>query len=158
MSDGAAACIEALAASGLESATSGGSDSAVACIEALAAPGLQSATSVGSDSAAAYNASAFSGMVAGSRPASHSSGVSPLVATEYGHCEAACSGAAAHSKGAQLTAIEWHQRRGRLPEGGSSCRWHGTLNHAMSGFGGEKGSEGGGGPPRRSREPVGDSW
>ena len=48
------------------------------------------------------------------------------------------------------------RRRGRTPDRRKK-RWHGTWNHAKSGYGGEKGSEGGGGPPRRSREPVRES-
>jgi len=55
--------------------------------------------------------------------------------------------AAAHSEGGQLIAMEWLQWRGRRSIGGRWSRWHGTLNHAKSGYGGEKGSEGGGEPP-----------
>ena len=62
-----------------------------------------------------------------------------------------CSGLQLAREG-RLQSFRW------LLADGSWSRWHGTLNHAKSGFGGEIGSEGGGGPPRRSREPAGDSW
>ena len=159
--DSAAACIEALAAPDSTSATSVGGAIVAAFGDTTGGPdcaaahssGVADLSSVGVDSKSAataedHGAAVRSGAASYSHgAASHSSGVVSVAATYVCYNVAAQNIAAALSEEGQLIVMEWLQWCGRRPIVGRWIRWHGTLNHAKSGYGGEKGSEGGGEPP-----------